>query len=130
MKKTILGALTVASFGLPAMAQDNIEVTLGVLNDRSGVYADLSGEGSVVAARMAVEDFDAASKGLDVEVISADHQNKPDIISRAPDSQPLWVIISRISCRSAGCNLWRIDSINSRASLEGNSSFAVAARPC
>lgn len=81
MKKTVLGALTVASFGLPAMAQDNIEVTLGVLNDRSGVYADLSGEGSVVAARMAVEDFDAASKGLDVEVISADHQNKPDIAS-------------------------------------------------
>ncbi|WP_432254426.1 ABC transporter substrate-binding protein [Limimaricola sp. AA108-03] len=81
MKKTILGALTLASFGLPAMAQDNIEVTLGVLNDRSGVYADLSGEGSVVAARMAVEDFDAASKGLDVEVISADHQNKPDIAS-------------------------------------------------
>ena len=72
MKKTVIGALTLASFGLPAMAQDNIEVTLGVLNDRSGVYADLSGEGSVVAARMAVADFDAESKGLDVEVISAD----------------------------------------------------------
>ncbi len=81
MKKSIIGALTVASFGLPAMAQDNIEVTLGVLNDRSGVYADLSGEGSVVAARMAVADFDAESKGLTVDVISADHQNKPDIAS-------------------------------------------------
>ena len=81
MKKTVLGALTVASFGLPAMAQDSMDVTLGVLNDRSGVYADLSGEGSVVAARMAVADFDAESKGLNVEVISADHQNKPDIAS-------------------------------------------------
>ncbi len=65
--------------GLPAMAQDPIKVKLGVLNDRSGVYADLSGEGSVVAARMAVEDFKAADKGLNVEVVSADHQNKPDI---------------------------------------------------
>ncbi len=51
-------------------------VKIGVLNDRSGLYADLSGEGSVVAARMAVEDF---AGGLDVEVLSADHQNKPDV---------------------------------------------------
>lgn len=62
-----------------ALAQDKISVKLGVLNDRSGTYADLSGEGSVVAAKMAVEDFKAADKGIDVEVISADHQNKPDI---------------------------------------------------
>ncbi len=81
MKKTVLGALTVASFALPAVAQDAMDVKLGVLNDRSGVYADLSGEGSVVAARMAVEDFAAADKGLNVEVISADHQNKPDVAS-------------------------------------------------
>ena len=58
-----------------------VDVKIGVLNDRSGVYADLSGEGSVVAARMAVEDFDAASKGINVEIVSADHQNKPDIAS-------------------------------------------------
>ena len=50
-----------------------------MLNDRSGIYADLSGEGSVVAARMAVEDFDADDKGMNVEIISADHQNKPDV---------------------------------------------------
>jgi branched-chain amino acid transport system substrate-binding protein len=60
-------------------AQDKISVKLGVLNDRSGTYADLAGEGSVVAAKMAVEDFKAAEKGIEVEVISADHQNKPDI---------------------------------------------------
>lgn len=58
-----------------------VDVKLGVLNDRSGVYADLSGEGSVIAARMAVEDFDAAGKGINVEIVSADHQNKPDIAS-------------------------------------------------
>jgi branched-chain amino acid transport system substrate-binding protein len=58
-----------------------IDVKVGVLNDRSGTYADLSGEGSVVAARMAVEDFGAAEKGINVEIVSADHQNKPDIAS-------------------------------------------------
>jgi branched-chain amino acid transport system substrate-binding protein len=63
-----------------AFAQD-ISVKIGVLNDRSGTYADLSGEGSVVAARMAVEDFGAAEKGIAVEIVSADHQNKPDIAS-------------------------------------------------
>ena len=56
-------------------------VKIGVLNDRSGVYADLGGEGSVVAAQMAVEDFDGRVKGINVEIVSADHQNKPDIAS-------------------------------------------------
>jgi branched-chain amino acid transport system substrate-binding protein len=56
-------------------------VKIGVLNDRSGIYADLAGEGSVVAARMAVEDFKAADKGITVDIISADHQNKPDVAS-------------------------------------------------
>lgn len=69
-----LAAMTAA----PALSQ-GIDVKLGVLNDRSGTYADLSGEGSVVATRMAVEDFGAADKGLNVEIVSADHQNKPDV---------------------------------------------------
>jgi branched-chain amino acid transport system substrate-binding protein len=63
----------------PGLAQAETAVKLGVLNDRSGVYADLSGEGSVIAAQMAVDDFKAAEKGIKVEIISADHQNKPDI---------------------------------------------------
>ncbi|WP_108484141.1 ABC transporter substrate-binding protein [Oceaniglobus ichthyenteri] len=80
IRKLAMGAtaLTMLS-AVPVMAQDMIDVKLGVLNDRSGVYADLSGEGSVIAARMAVEDFKAAENGLKVEIISADHQNKPDI---------------------------------------------------
>jgi branched-chain amino acid transport system substrate-binding protein len=52
---------------------------IGVLNDQSGLYADLTGQGSVVAARMAVEDFGAAAKGIKVEIVFADHQNKPDV---------------------------------------------------
>src|SRR5918993_2357506 len=60
-------------------AQAQTSVKIGVLNDRSGVYADITGEGSVIAARMAAEDFKAAEKGLKVEIVSADHQNKPDV---------------------------------------------------
>jgi branched-chain amino acid transport system substrate-binding protein len=70
--------LAVLSPAAKAQISDDV-VKIGVLNDRSGLYADLSGEGSVVAAQMAVEDFDAAGKGLKVEIISGDHQNKPDI---------------------------------------------------
>src|SRR4051812_25919638 len=54
-------------------------IKIGVMNDMSGTYSDLSGPGSVIAARMAVEDFGAAAKGLKVEIVGADHQNKPDI---------------------------------------------------
>ncbi len=54
-------------------------VKIGVMNDRSGLYTDIGGEGSVVAAKLAIEDFKAAEKGLKVEVVSADHQNKPDV---------------------------------------------------
>ncbi|MBK8176883.1 MAG: ABC transporter substrate-binding protein [Rhodospirillales bacterium] len=54
-------------------------VKLGVLNDQSGVYADLAGPGSVVAAKMAVEDFGGKVLGKPIEVIFADHQNKPDV---------------------------------------------------
>lgn len=80
MKKSgfILGALAATLMAGSALAQD-MSIKLGVLNDRSGIYADIAGEGSVVAARMAVEDFGAAEKGMNVEVVSADHQNKPDV---------------------------------------------------
>lgn len=75
--RMLLATALVALFAGGAEAQ--VSVKLGVLNDRSGVYADLSGEGSVIAARMAAEDFKAEEKGIKVEIVSADHQNKPDI---------------------------------------------------
>jgi branched-chain amino acid transport system substrate-binding protein len=64
--------------GAQAQVSDDV-VKLGVLNDQSGVYADLAGHGSVEAARMAVEDFGGTVLGKSIEVISADHQNKPDV---------------------------------------------------
>ena len=72
----VAGAALLAS---AATAQADIAVKIGILNDQSSLYKDLSGEGSVVAAKMAIEDFGAAAKGIKVEVVSADHQNKPDV---------------------------------------------------
>jgi branched-chain amino acid transport system substrate-binding protein len=83
MKRKFLSGLVAAAFafgtaGAQAQISDGI-VKIGVLNDMSGLYADLTGQGSVVAARMAIEDFGAAAKGIKVEIVSADHQNKPDV---------------------------------------------------
>jgi branched-chain amino acid transport system substrate-binding protein len=82
MKRTgfLLASFAASLMATSALAQD-VTVKIGVLNDRSGVYADLSGEGSVTAARMAAEDFGAEAKGIKVEIVSADHQNKPDVAS-------------------------------------------------
>ena len=76
------GLLAAAATG-PAMAQDAFDgkVKVGVLNDQSSLYADATGQGSVVAARLALEDYMAANPNskLKVEIIFADHQNKPDV---------------------------------------------------
>jgi branched-chain amino acid transport system substrate-binding protein len=74
----LVAALILAAAPASAQISDNV-VKLGVLNDQSSLYADLAGQGSVVAARMAVEDFGADKKGLKVEIVTADHQNKPDV---------------------------------------------------
>jgi branched-chain amino acid transport system substrate-binding protein len=70
------------------VAQADTSVKIGVLNDQSGAYADLSGMGSVVAAQMAAEDFKKAHKGIEVDVIAADHQNKADI---AANTSRQWI---------------------------------------
>lgn len=54
-------------------------IKIGVLGDMSGLYADLAGKGSVIAAQMAVADFGGKVGDMTVEIVSADHQNKPDI---------------------------------------------------
>jgi branched-chain amino acid transport system substrate-binding protein len=70
-------ALTLAA-GSAALAQDKT-VKVGALSDQSGLYADLGGPGSTLAAQMAVEDSGLTAKGWKIDVISGDHQNKPDI---------------------------------------------------
>ena len=78
---TVLAALLAGVAVAHAQVSDGV-IKIGVLNDQSSLYADLTGQGSVVAARMAVEDFGADKKGMKVEIIFADHQNKPDVGSQ------------------------------------------------
>ena len=73
-----LGSALALAATTGAFAQDKT-IKIGVLTDMSGLYSDLGGAGSTVAAQMAVEDSGLAAKGWKVEVISADHQIKPDI---------------------------------------------------
>ena len=77
----VISALAAACTGAPparAQISDDV-VRIGVLNDQSGLYADLGGPGSVTAARMAVEDAGGTVLGKPVEIVFADHQNKADI---------------------------------------------------
>ncbi|WP_127088265.1 ABC transporter substrate-binding protein [Aquabacter cavernae] len=78
MKKTILASVAIAALAMagPVSAQS---VKVGVLNDQSGVQADFAGPGSVLAAKMAIEDFGGKVAGMPIELVSADHQNKADI---------------------------------------------------
>ena len=77
----LFSALSAIGLGVAdarAQISDGV-VKIGVLNDQSGLYADLGGPGSVVAARMAVEDFGGTVLGKPVEIVFADHQNKSDV---------------------------------------------------
>src|SRR5471032_1217937 len=70
-------ALTLAAVNFAAAQYKNIKI--GSLSDQSGLYADLGGPGSTLAAQMAVEDSGMTAKGWKIDVISGDHQNKPDV---------------------------------------------------
>ena len=72
-------ALAAAAAVTSAAQAEDITVKIGVLNDMSSLYSDIGGQGSVIAAKMAVADFNPAAHGMKVEVISADHLNKPDV---------------------------------------------------
>ncbi|HEY4923635.1 MAG TPA: ABC transporter substrate-binding protein [Roseiarcus sp.] len=79
MKSTYLSALAVSLLLSTAAFADDKIVKLGQLDDQSSLYADSGGPGSVIAVNMAVEDSGLRDKGWTIDVISADHQNKPDI---------------------------------------------------
>src|SRR3984893_18101074 len=78
--RRLAALIAIAGVGLaaPAFAQDKT-VKIGVLNDMSSLYADIGGPNSVVAVKMAVEDSGLPAKGWKIEVVSGDHQNKPDV---------------------------------------------------
>lgn len=74
----LLGTVMALSIASIASADDKV-VKIGVLSDQSGLYADLGGPGSTLAAQMAIEDSGLKAKGWTIDLISGDHQNKPDI---------------------------------------------------
>jgi branched-chain amino acid transport system substrate-binding protein len=84
-------ALLVAAAG--AASADDKVIKVGVLTDNSGLYADLGGPGSTVAAQMAIEDSGLAAKGWKVSLISADHQNKPDV---ATNIARQWIDVEKV----------------------------------
>jgi branched-chain amino acid transport system substrate-binding protein len=75
---SVLAAASLFASSTRAQISDGV-VKIGVLNDQSGLYADLGGPGSVVAAKMAVEDFGGTVLGKPIEIVFADHQNKSDV---------------------------------------------------
>src|SRR5438445_4571619 len=84
---TLVAALAVAAASVHAQVSDGV-IKIGVLNDQSSLYADLAGQGSVVAARMAVEDFGPQKKDMKNEIVSGHQQDKTGVgASIAPQRQ-------------------------------------------
>ena len=92
MRCLIVAAAALASSSAYAQITDGV-VKIGVLTDMSSLYSDLAGAGSVAAAKLAVADFNAAAKGLKVEIVFGDHQNKPDIASSLANS---WFDVDKV----------------------------------
>ena len=88
----LLGTALMFGASSAALAQDKT-IKIGVLTDNSGLYSDLGGAGSTLAAQMAVEDSGLAAKGWKIDVISADHQNKPDI---AVNTARQWIDVEKV----------------------------------
>jgi branched-chain amino acid transport system substrate-binding protein len=82
-------------------------VKIGVINDQSGLYADLGGPGSAIAARIAVEDAGGTVLGKPVEIAVADHQNKADIAAIARRWFDAERVDMAIGCRRPGRKSWR-----------------------
>jgi branched-chain amino acid transport system substrate-binding protein len=92
LKTALAAALALAGGTASAQYTDGV-IKIGVLSDMSGLYASISGPGSLWAARKAVEDFGAAAKGMKVEVVGGDHQNKPDIGSNITRQ---WIDVDKV----------------------------------
>jgi branched-chain amino acid transport system substrate-binding protein len=80
MRLAVCGFTALVLLALPAQAEmSGGKIKIGVLTDLSGPYEQNSGVGSVEAAKMAADEFGNTINGVPVEIVSADHQNKPDI---------------------------------------------------
>jgi branched-chain amino acid transport system substrate-binding protein len=82
MKKTLGLAVLAVTLACGTASAQQVNVKIGVLSDMSSLYSDIGGAGSVAAAKLAIADFTKANPNVKVELISGDHQNKPDIGSQ------------------------------------------------
>lgn len=82
MKRTISLAAFAVMLACGTAGAQQVTVKVGVLTDMSSLYSDITGPGSVAAAKLAIADFTKANPNVKVELISGDHQNKPDIGSQ------------------------------------------------
>jgi len=105
----LLAAAALFALAAPASAADKVSdgvVKIGVLTDMTGYYSDLAGPGSVLAAKMAAEDFGGKVLGKPIEIVSADHQNKADIASNTArkwfDEEKVDVVADLVSSSTAG----------------------------
>lgn len=140
MKKMRMVALSVflACASAGAMAQTSKvpsgAVRIGVLNDQSGMYSDMGGAGSVLAAKMAVEDFGGKVLGVPIEVLSADHQNKADI---AASKARQWFdvekvdVITDLAASNAGLAVMKVAKEKNRIVLNtGSGSSRITNEDC
>src|SRR5471032_3271716 len=94
MKKRTLGLAALAAmlaFGTASAQQVNVKI--GVLSDMSSLYADIGGPGSVAAAKMAIAEFTKDHPNVKVEMVSGDHQNKPDVGTQIANQ---WVDVDKV----------------------------------
>ena len=131
MKRKLLATAALAACALAGTAHADISdgiVKIGVLNDMSGPYADIGGPGSVVAAKMAVEDYIKATKStLKVEIVSADHQNKPDVgsnIARQWYDTDKVDMITDVPTSSVGLAIAQISKDKNKANVNTGSATA------
>lgn len=136
MKRLLLASSVLACLAatLPAAAKiEKSTIRIGVLNDMSGPYADLGGPGSVLAARMAVEDAGGALNGIKVEILSADHQNKADVgsaIARRWIDQDGIDVIADVPVSSVALAVQEIGRAAKRITLMQGTTSDLTGRAC
>ncbi|MCS6763305.1 MAG: ABC transporter substrate-binding protein [Candidatus Protistobacter heckmanni] len=138
MKRKLLSALVLAMFSAGAQAQkvsDDV-VKIGVLTDLSSIYSDVAGQGSVLAAKMAVQDFskDGTVLGKKVEIVSADHQNKADIAANKArewyDKDKVDVIVDLVSTNTALAAMEVAEQKNKITLVSGAASLPITNEKC
>ncbi|USX11910.1 ABC transporter substrate-binding protein [Oxalobacteraceae bacterium OTU3CAMAD1] len=130
-----LAAAMLATVAAGATAQvSNNTVKIGVLTDLSGLYSDLSGQGSIVAARMAIEDFGKTVLGKPIELISADSHNKADVAANKArewiDQQNVDVLMDLVPTNAALAVMDIAQQKNKLAIVVGSASSVITNEKC